>query len=117
MTLFGWLKGRLSHRDRATTLYKRGMACAKLHENHAALANYSAVIEMADAPADIRAMALYNRSVVHTANHDLAQASRDLEQLLEMPAAAKVKTEARRKLLRMQRTSERTDEPPSRHQT
>jgi hypothetical protein len=94
------------------SLYKRGMAGANSHDHTAALADYSAVIDMADAPADIRAMALYNRSVVHTANHNEDQAIRDLEQLLEMPAAAaKVKTEARRKLLRMQRSTERSEAP------
>jgi hypothetical protein len=98
------------------SLYKRGMSSANLHDHPAALAHYTAVIEMADAPADIRAMALYNRSVVYTANHDEAQAVRDLEQLLEMPAAsAKVKTEARRKLLRMERNTQRADTPPSHH--
>ncbi len=115
MTFLDSLKGYFSQRKRAMTIYKRGLARANEHDIQGALADYSAVIDMDAAPADIRAMALYNRSVVHGANHDDPQAVRDLEMLLEMPAAsATVKTEARRKLLRMQRTSERTDQPPSR---
>lgn len=115
MTFLDWFKGYFSQRNRAMTIYRRGIARANEHDNQGALADYSAVIEMDAAPADIRAMALYNRSVVHGANHDEAQAIRDLEMLLEMPAAkATVKTEARRKLLRMQRTSERPDSPQSR---
>jgi hypothetical protein len=115
MTFFDWFKGNFSQRKRAMAIYRRGLARANEHDVKGALADYSAVIEMDDAPADIRAMALYNRSVVHGANHDDVQAIGDLEMLLEMPAAsAAVKTEARRKLLRMQRSSERADRPPSR---
>ena len=115
MTFFDWFKNHFSQRKRAMAIYRRGIARANEHDNRGALDDYSAVIEMDAAPADIRAMALYNRSVVHGANRDDAQAVCDLEMLLEMPAAsAAVKTEARRKLLRMQRTSERTDQPPSR---
>ncbi len=114
MKLFGWLKGPLSRRDKAMSFYKRAMAHAKLHDHKAALADYTAVIDMADAPADVRAMALYNRSVVHTASHDDPQAVGDLEKLLEMEGAAEnVKTEAKRKLVRVRRTSDRAEERPS----
>lgn len=114
MHLFGWFNARLPHRDSAMSLYKRGMTNAKLHDNEAALTDYSAVIDMTDAPAKVRAMALYNRAVVHTASHNLPQAISDLEQLLEMTGApVNVKTEARRKLVRMRRTSDRLDEPPA----
>jgi hypothetical protein len=109
MTLIGWLKGRLSHRDKALSLYKQGIAHAKLHDHEAAILDYTAVIDMADAPPDVRAMAIYNRSVVHTANHHDPLAISDLEMLLAMTgAAANVRTEARRKLVRMQRTTLRT---------
>jgi hypothetical protein len=90
------------------------MANAKRHAHDAALADYTAVIEMPGTPADIRAMALYNRSVVYTASHHDSQAVDDLEQLLEMDgAAANVRTEARRKLVRIQRSSDRLEERPA----
>jgi hypothetical protein len=115
MTFFDLFKGYFSQPKSAMTIYRRGLDRANEHDNKGALADYSTVIDMDAAPADIRAMALYNRSVVHGVNHDDVQAVRDLERLLEMPAAsAAVKTEARRKLLRMQRTAERTDLPGSR---
>lgn len=92
-------------------LYQRGMLRAKLHNHDAALADYTAVIEMADAPANLQAMALYNRSLVYTAKDDNSRAIQDLELLLAMPAAApNVKTEARRKLLRMDRSADRLEE-------
>ncbi len=111
MKLLNWLKGRLSHRAKAIWLYRRGMAKAKLRDHVSAIADYTAVVEMADAPPDVRAMALFNRSVVHATRHDELRAIADLERLLEMEgAAANVRTEARRKLVRMQRSSDRHDE-------
>ena len=80
---------------------------ANLHHNEAALANYTAVIDGADTPPDLRAMALYNRAVVYAATNNDSQAVDDLETLLEMAGAApNVKTEARRKLVRMRRSSD-----------
>ena len=108
MNLFEWLRGKWSKKFQAGLIYRRGMLKAKLHDNKAALADYTAVIEMAEASPDLRAMALYNRSVVHLAQHHEAEAIGDLEELLKLPqAAANVKTEARRKLVRMQRTTDR----------
>lgn len=108
MNFFEWLRGKWSQKFQAGLIYRRGMLKAKLHDNKAALADYTAVIEMDGAPADLRAMALYNRSVVHVAQHHDAAAIHDLEELLRIPqAAANVKTEARRKLVRMQRTVDR----------
>jgi len=112
--LFNWLSSRYSHRAKAMWLYRRGMIKAKLRDRAKAIADYTAVIEMAEAPADIRAMALYNRSLVYSGSRNDSGAIGDLEQLLDMEGAAeKVKTEARRKLLRMQRSSDRLDERPT----
>ena len=111
MKLFGWIKATVSHQSKAMRLYRRGMLKAKLHDHEAALAHYTAVIEMADAPANLRSMALYNRSLVYTAKEDNPKAIQDLETLLDMPAAApNVKTEARRKLVRMDRTADRLEQ-------
>lgn len=65
---------------------------------------------MPNVSGDIRAMALYNRALVyHAASRD-ACAINDLKQVLAMTDAAnEVKTEARRKLVRMERSSSRVD--------
>lgn len=97
-------------RYRAMWLYRRGMMRARLHKNQAAIADYSAVIDMESASADVRAMALYNRALVYYATAHEADAIDDLHQILEMADVAEnVKTESRRKLVRMQRTAKRND--------
>ena len=65
------------------------MALANEHDRTAALADYTAVIEMPYSPADIRAMALYpDRSIVYATSHDDANAIRDLRKILETSRAA-----------------------------
>ncbi|MGD9724438.1 MAG: hypothetical protein AB7O59_24295 [Pirellulales bacterium] len=114
MKLFRWILGRWSQRQRALALYQQGMASARKQDHAAAILEYSAVIDMAGAPADVRAMALYNRSVVHSAAHNDAQATRDLQKLLETAgAAANVRLEAKRKLVRMERASHRPEQSES----
>lgn len=110
MSIISWLKSRISSDQRATWLYRRGMKRAKSRKYEAALADYTAAIDMPDVSGDIRAMALYNRALVyHTAGRD-ACATNDLNQVLAMAdAASDVKTEARRKLVRMERASIRVD--------
>ena len=116
MKLWNWLSTRFWQRGDAYSCYKRAMASANKHDQQAALAGYTAVIEMENAPHDLQSMALYNRALVYTAGHQDAEAISDLEQLLEMPgAAANVRLEARRKLVRMKRKSERDDVPPTAH--
>ncbi len=96
----------MSSRWRAEWLYRRGMRHAKLRNPELALADYTAVIEMEGATADIRAMALYNRALVHDAGADEEQAVDDLNRVIQMAyASGKIKTEARRKLVRMERNA------------
>jgi hypothetical protein len=105
---------RILHCGDAFSRYRRALANANKHDQQAALAADTAVIDMKNAPPICGPMALDNRSVVYTAAHHDTQAISDLEQLLKMPgAAAQVSVEARRKLVRMKRTSERADERPS----
>jgi hypothetical protein len=90
--------------------YRQGLDYASKKDHIAALEQYTAAIELVDAPADIRAMALYNRAVIHSAMHDDAKAIRDLEELLSSPgAAASVRLEAKRKLVRMERAATRPE--------
>lgn len=77
---------------------------AKLHMDQAALTDYTAVIDMAGVAADLRSMALYNRALVYHTTGSEADAIDDLNKILDMAdACGRVKTEARRKLLRMER--------------
>jgi len=79
---------------------------AKLHKNQAAIADYTAVLDIPGVTAGLRAMVLYNRALVHHANAHESKAIDDLNRVLEMAdAGGRVKMEARRKLVRMERTT------------
>jgi hypothetical protein len=106
MNVFHWLIGHISNRRKALSLYQRGMTKAKKHDEQGAIVDYTATIESPHAPADVRAMALFNRALVYAAAAENAKATEDLDVVLAMPAApTNIKTEARRKLLRMHRRS------------
>lgn len=112
MSIFARLLSRLSPSYRAKWLYRRGMSLAKLHKHQAAIDDYTVVIKMAEAPANVRAMALYNRALVYRAQGSEADAVGDLDQLLRMPEAGeRVQTEARRQLVRMKRAEDRGTGP------
>ncbi len=94
--------------------YRQGMEAANRKDHKTALEQYAAAIELADAPTDIRAMALYNRAVVHSAMHNGAEAIRDLEELFDSSGVtASVRLEAKRKLVRMDRAANKPDSPSS----
>ena len=94
----------------AKWIYRRGMLRAKLRKNQLAIVDYTTVIEMAEVPAGIRAMALYNRALVYHATSFELEAVSDLHKVLEMTGATgQVKTEARRKLVRLNRTFNQAD--------
>ncbi len=109
MNVIDWLRGRISPKYRSEWLYRRGMVRARLKAYESAIADYSTVIETAESPADVRAMALYNRALVYDATARGGLAAADLRVVIEMPSASeKVRTEARRRMLRMQRADDRT---------
>jgi hypothetical protein len=82
------------------------MSKAILHDHQGAIADYTAAIDSPDAPPDVRAMALYNRAIVYVAVNNDSQAINDLRAALGMrEAPANVRTEAKRKLVRMDRRS------------
>lgn len=104
MNPFSWLKSRFSIRRKALCAYKRGMARAKRRNHEGALADYTAAIEMQDVPADLRAMALYNRALVYAAAGDVDRGVCDLDAVLAMDGAVtivNIKTLARQKLAKM----------------
>jgi hypothetical protein len=84
------------------------MMRAKLHKWWAALDDYTVVIDMAETPSNVRAMALYNRALVYRALDNESDAVDDLNRVLRMAGVAeRIKAEARRKLVRMERASDR----------
>jgi hypothetical protein len=108
MNVFARLGSVFSSKFRANWLYRRGMYRAKLHKHMAAIDDYTAVIDMVDAPGNVRAMALYNRALVNYAKGSESDAISDLNQVTGMAEAAeRVKTEAQRQLVRMKRRHER----------
>lgn len=80
-------------------LYRRGMTRAKKHDHHGAIDDYTETIEMPDAPADVKAMARYNRALVHVATGDFTKGVADLDTVLATDEApSNVKKMAKQKL-------------------
>jgi hypothetical protein len=74
------------------------------HDQMGARDAYTAAINMPDAPADLRAMALYNRALLYAAANEISDAIQDLSEVLAMEASPhKVKSAARQTIDRMQR--------------
>lgn len=110
MSLITWVKSWLSHRGKALSLYRAGMAKANKQDHYGAIADYSAAIRMPDIPKDVKAMAIYNRALSYSAVHDETKAAEDLSMLLKMPGLAeRIKREAHRRLERLRKRHERTD--------
>ncbi len=111
MSVITWLRSRLSGRYRANWYYQRGMILAKARRNEAAIADYTEVIDMPEADPTMRAMARYNRALILWTLGTKEKALDDLNQVLLSPQVPEnVKTEARRKLLRIDRSFARTAE-------
>ena len=88
------------------------MAKANKRNYGGAIADYSAAIRAPDIPTDVRAMAIYNRSLAYTAIHEDAKAAEDLAAVLEMPGLSdRIKTEAHQRRERIRRRDEKTDSP------
>jgi tetratricopeptide (TPR) repeat protein len=91
-----------SVRSDAMSLYKRGLTCAESKDSAGALEAYTSAIDLPGVPADVKAMALYNRALVLAANGAVDQALADLEIVLELPVPLHViKLAARRRLERL----------------
>ena len=107
MNLFKrWLWPR-SPRSDALTFYKDGMACGDKKDSNGALLAFTSAIEVADAPDDVRAMALYNRALLFAAEGKTDCASADLQAVMKMPIPSNgVKLAAKRRLERLEHRRE-----------
>ena len=104
MNFLKWLTRANTVHDVVLSLYKRGLASAINHDQKEARDAFTAAIDMPDAPADLRAMALYNRALVYADAKEIPKAVQDLNAVLAMatlPATAK--SAARQKLDQMRR--------------
>jgi tetratricopeptide (TPR) repeat protein len=112
MNFIRWIRSLLSYRGRSLSRYRSGMTKADKHDYRGAIADYSATIESDDTPADVVAMAMYNRALAYSAIHETDKASEDLEAVLKMPALSeRVKAAAlrRQKRIRQRETREQQD--------
>ena len=102
MNIVNWLKGCVSSRGKALALYRKGMARARKHDRQGAIVSYTATIDLPNAPADVIAMALYNRALVYVAAGDHQHGIDDLNAVLAMgEMLVNIKTMARQKLARI----------------
>ena len=116
MSFTTWVKSCFSHRGKALSLYRSGMAKANKHDYDGAITDYSAAIQAPNTPTDVKSMALYNRALAYSAIHDDEKSVEDLTAVLEMPGLAKnIKTEAQERRERIRRRDERgTDQAAQR---
>jgi len=110
MSFATWLKSLFSHRGKALSQYRSGMAKAKKGDYAGAVADYSAAIEAPEIPADVKAMALYNRALAYSAMDQDDKAAEDLAALLEVPGLPEnIATAAQQRRERIRRRNEKAD--------
>ena len=112
MSFTTWVKSCFSHRGKALSLYRSGMARASKHDFAGAIADYSAAIRAPHIPKDVKAMAIYNRALAYSAIHEDEKSVEDLAAVLEMPGLPKnIKTEAQERWERIRRRDEKGTDP------
>lgn len=102
MSFFAWLKNRFCVRG-ALSFYKRGMRKARKYDHKGAINDYTTAIDMPNASANVKAMAQYNRALVHLATKDTQKAIKDLNLILTMKLTlTNIKSMARQRLIRIE---------------
>ena len=110
MSFMAWVKSCLSRRGKALSLYQGGMAKANQRDYAGAIADYTAAIELPKIPADVRAMAIYNRALAYSAIHEDVKAADDLGTVLQSPGLPEnIRTAAQQRRERLRRRNEDTD--------
>ena len=112
MGFFDKFLGGFGVRGKAMAAYKRGMEKAEGRDWAGAIIEYTAVIEMADAPGDVKAMALFNRAIAYSHADAPDRAELDLQRVLSLDeATAQVKNAARERMKRMEQYRRRQNQP------
>ena len=81
------------------------MAQARRHDYEGALTSYTAAIELLGIPADVKAMALFNRALAHVADGEDSKGVSDLEAVLAMDGemiTVNIKKKKKKKLARIE---------------
>lgn len=103
MNALHWVANCFSHRAKALSAYRRGMAKAKKHDHQGAIVAYTTSLGIRDTPADVLAMVLYNRALAYVAAGETQKGADDLQAVLAMKETlVNIKTMARQKLARME---------------
>jgi hypothetical protein len=101
MSLVKSLRRLFSGGGKAAALYERGMVKAKRDDWSGAVADYTAAIDAANVPRDVKAMALFNRALAYAHLGNQERADEDLHATIGMPdAPIQIKTSAKAKLAR-----------------
>ena len=96
--------GQNKARRKAVKIYRRGLAYANANKYDDAVLDYSYVVDMRQAPLDVRSMARLNRALVYSLQGDADRAGKELTIVIHDDASPEsVKTTARAKLKRLQR--------------
>jgi hypothetical protein len=110
MGLMRWLSSLVSRRGKALSTYRAGMAKAKKNDFLGAIADYSKAIGASDIPADVKAMAIYNRALAYAAINEDKKAADDLAAMLKMPGLPEnIATQARQRRERIRRRLEKSE--------
>ena len=96
--------GKNMARRKAVKIYRRGLAHANASRYDDAIAAYSSVVEMRQAPLDVRSMARLNRALVYSLQGNTDLAGKELTIVIHDDAAPEsVKATAQEKLKRLER--------------
>lgn len=111
MNVLNSLKSLFTCRGRALSMYRRGMRFAREHNHKRAIEEYTAAIELEDAPVDVKAMALFNRGLVLMAAGDFQKSVDDLTAVMAMDDAPQnIRTMAQQKLAKRESRRRRNQE-------
>jgi hypothetical protein len=103
MNIFNWIVCQCTNKGKAWSHYRRGIMRAKAHDHQGAIDDYTVAITNRGAPWDVRAMARYNRALVHAVIGDMQHCHADLNAVLAMvEAPTSVKLMTRQKLARLE---------------
>lgn len=108
MSVLQWIASCFSKEDKATSLYKRGMAKANKHDHQGAIEDYSRALTAPDLSPKLSAMIRYNRGLVYVASGMAKEGADDLNDVIGLESTAlNVKSAALRKLARIKSRSQR----------
>jgi hypothetical protein len=108
MSFFSKIASLFSRAGREEELLRQAMEHAKANQPGQAIAIYNSLVDSASTNSDLRARALFNRALAHSAAKDDDRAMADLAQVLTIPGLAEnIQIAARSQLARVRKRNER----------